>query len=87
VALALNQVPIDVLAERLGTTRGALYKTLHDARQRLRSHLDACGLLPDGWQEQPAGRRLRWRRRDEAEAAAPVLRRRGPTGRRLPPLG
>ena len=32
VALALNGVPIDVLAERLETTRGALYKTLHDAR-------------------------------------------------------
>ena len=31
VALALNEVPIDVLAERRGTTRGALYKTLHDA--------------------------------------------------------
>ena len=29
-ALALNEVPIDVLSERLGTTRGALYKTLHD---------------------------------------------------------
>ena len=28
----LNGVPIDVMAERLGTTRGALYKTLHDAR-------------------------------------------------------
>ena len=51
VALALNDVPIDVLAERLGTSRGALYKTLHDARQRLRSRLDARGLLPDGWQE------------------------------------
>jgi RNA polymerase sigma-70 factor, ECF subfamily len=39
VALALNGVPIDVLAERLGTTRGALYKTLHDARQKLRGEL------------------------------------------------
>jgi RNA polymerase sigma-70 factor (ECF subfamily) len=39
VALALNGVPIDVLADRLGTTRGALYKTLHDARRRLRSAL------------------------------------------------
>jgi RNA polymerase sigma-70 factor, ECF subfamily len=39
VALALNGVPIDVLAERLGTTRGALYKTLHDARRKLRDHL------------------------------------------------
>ena len=44
VALALNGVPIDVLAERLGTTRGALYKTLHDARRKLRRHLDECGL-------------------------------------------
>ncbi len=40
VALALNGVPIDVLAERLGTTRGALYKTLHDARRKLRNHLE-----------------------------------------------
>jgi RNA polymerase sigma-70 factor (ECF subfamily) len=39
VALALNEVPIDVLAERLGTTRGALYKTLHDARKKLRQTL------------------------------------------------
>jgi RNA polymerase sigma-70 factor (ECF subfamily) len=46
VALALNGVPIDVLAERLGTTRGALYKTLHDARRKLRRHLDECGLSP-----------------------------------------
>jgi RNA polymerase sigma-70 factor (ECF subfamily) len=40
VAIALNGVPIDVLAERLGTTRGALYKTLHDARRKLRDHLE-----------------------------------------------
>jgi RNA polymerase sigma-70 factor (ECF subfamily) len=39
VALALNGVPIDVVAERLGTTRGALYKTLHDARRKLREEL------------------------------------------------
>ena len=38
-ALALNDVPIDVLADRLDTTRGALYKTLHDARQKLRACL------------------------------------------------
>ena len=40
VALALNGVPIDVLAERLNTTRGALYKTLHDARRKLRAYLE-----------------------------------------------
>ena len=36
-ALALDGVPIDVLAERMDTTRGALYKTLHDARRKLRA--------------------------------------------------
>ena len=49
VALALNGVPIDVLADRLNTTRGALYKTLHDARRKLRKHLDERGLTPDPW--------------------------------------
>ncbi len=44
VAVALNGVPIDVLAERLGTTRGALYKTIHDARRKLRTHLGRRGL-------------------------------------------
>ena len=43
VAVALNEVPIDVLAERLNTTRGALYKTLHDARRKLREHLEEEG--------------------------------------------
>jgi RNA polymerase sigma-70 factor (ECF subfamily) len=43
-ALALNEVPIDVLAERLGSTRGALYKTLHDARRKLRAGLERSGL-------------------------------------------
>jgi RNA polymerase sigma-70 factor (ECF subfamily) len=44
VAITLNGVPIDVLAERLNTTRGALYKTLHDARRKLRARLAANGL-------------------------------------------
>ena len=43
VALALNGVPIDVLADRLSTNRGALYKTLHDARRKLRRHLRENG--------------------------------------------
>src|SRR5262245_29157589 len=47
VALAVNGVPIDVMAERLGTTRGALYKTLHDARAKLRAHVAASGAAPD----------------------------------------
>jgi RNA polymerase sigma-70 factor (ECF subfamily) len=44
VAVALNGVPIDVLAERLGSTRGALYKNLHDARRKLRAALAERGL-------------------------------------------
>jgi RNA polymerase sigma-70 factor (ECF subfamily) len=46
VALALNGVPIDVLAERLTTTRGALYKVLHDARRKLRAELATAELAP-----------------------------------------
>jgi RNA polymerase sigma-70 factor, ECF subfamily len=52
VALALNGVPIDVLAERLETTRGALYKTLHDARKKLRAHLEESGLSVQRWLEE-----------------------------------
>jgi RNA polymerase sigma-70 factor (ECF subfamily) len=42
-AVALNEVPIDVLAERMDTSRGALYKTLHDARRKLRAELAEAG--------------------------------------------
>jgi RNA polymerase sigma-70 factor (ECF subfamily) len=52
VALALNGVPIDVLADRLGTNRGALYKTLHDARQKLRKHLRETNLSLNSWREE-----------------------------------
>jgi RNA polymerase sigma-70 factor (ECF subfamily) len=47
VAVTLDDVPIDVLAERLNTTRGALYKTLHDARRKLRRRLSAEGFVGD----------------------------------------
>jgi len=53
VALTLNGVPIDVLAERLGTNRGALYKTVHDARQKLRRHFDERGLALETVEETP----------------------------------
>jgi RNA polymerase sigma-70 factor (ECF subfamily) len=55
VALALNEVPIDVLADRLSTTRGALYKTLHDARRKLRGALAARGLDRDRHDGRTAG--------------------------------
>ena len=41
---AVRDAIADVLAERLATTRGALYKTLHDARKSLRARLAEQGL-------------------------------------------
>ena len=52
VALVLNEVPIDVLAERERTTRGALYKTLHDARRKLRRYLEESGHALGGHREE-----------------------------------
>jgi len=52
VALAVNGVPIDVLAERSNTSRGALYKTLHDARRKLRNHLEERGFAIEDWLEE-----------------------------------
>ena len=51
-ALALNGVPIDVLADRLNTNRNALYKTLHDARRKLRKQLAERGLSVDALLEE-----------------------------------
>jgi RNA polymerase sigma-70 factor (ECF subfamily) len=43
VAIALNDVPIDVLALQLDSNRNAIYKNLFDARRRLRTSLAAAG--------------------------------------------
>jgi RNA polymerase sigma-70 factor, ECF subfamily len=43
VSVALNEVPIDAVALRLGSNRGAIYKNLHDARRRLRVALAEAG--------------------------------------------
>jgi RNA polymerase sigma-70 factor (ECF subfamily) len=43
VAVALNDVPIDVLALQLGTNRNAIYKNLFDARRNLRAKMAAAG--------------------------------------------
>jgi RNA polymerase sigma-70 factor (ECF subfamily) len=48
VALTIDQVPIDVLADRLNTTRGGLYATLHDARGELRRVLTDEGCRSAG---------------------------------------
>ena len=43
VAIALNQVPMDAFARELGSNRNAVYKSLFDARRKLRSSLAAAG--------------------------------------------
>ena len=43
VAIALNDVPIDVLALQLSLNRDATYKSLFDARRTLRNRLAAAG--------------------------------------------
>ena len=48
VAIVLNEIPADALMHELGTTRNAIYKTLYDARRKLRAQLVAAGHLdPD----------------------------------------
>jgi len=47
VAIVLDGVPLDALAIRLGSTRNAIYKTMFDARRKLRAALAAHGYLDD----------------------------------------
>jgi RNA polymerase sigma-70 factor (ECF subfamily) len=44
-AIVLDGVPLDALAAQLGSTRNAIYKTLFDARRKLRAALVANGYL------------------------------------------
>jgi RNA polymerase sigma-70 factor (ECF subfamily) len=54
VAVTVKGIPIDAIAERHNSTRGAIYKVLHDAREKLRRALDA-----EGWRLGEADRRGR----------------------------
>lgn len=44
VAVTLQGVPLEVVAEQMDTNRNALYKLLHDARRKLRTYLESQGL-------------------------------------------
>ena len=46
-AVALRGIPLEIVAEQMGTNRNALYKLDHDARRKLRTHLEAQGLSMD----------------------------------------
>lgn len=43
ILMVFNEVPMDEVVQRLGTNRNAIYKTLHDARRKLKSSLQARG--------------------------------------------
>ena len=50
VALVLNGVPLDTLVIEMASNRNAIYKTLFDARRKLRAALAANGYIgDDGW--------------------------------------
>lgn len=55
VAVAIEGVPLEVVAERLGTNRNALYKLIHDARKRLKARLEERGFSPEALLEAFAG--------------------------------
>lgn len=46
-AVALKGVPLEIVAEQMDTNRNALYKLIHDARRKLRAHLESQGLSTD----------------------------------------
>jgi RNA polymerase sigma-70 factor, ECF subfamily len=46
MAVAVEGIPIEEVAERMNTNRNALYKLLHDARKRLRRRMSAEMLSP-----------------------------------------
>jgi RNA polymerase sigma-70 factor (ECF subfamily) len=47
VSLVLHGVPLDALVTELASSRGAIYKTMFDARRKLRAVLAANGYLDD----------------------------------------
>jgi len=46
-AVVFQEVPMDVIADRLGTNRNALYKVMHDARLKLKKALERSGTSPE----------------------------------------
>jgi RNA polymerase sigma factor (sigma-70 family) len=45
-AVNVQGVPLEVVAQRIGTNRNALYKMMHDARLKLKHRLEREGLSP-----------------------------------------
>lgn len=47
VAIKVHGMPVEEVARRMGMTRNALYKLLHDARIRLKKRMEEQGLTPE----------------------------------------
>jgi RNA polymerase sigma factor (sigma-70 family) len=47
MAARIRDMPLEEVARRIGSNRNAVYKMLHDARQRLKKRLEAEGLTVD----------------------------------------
>jgi RNA polymerase sigma-70 factor (ECF subfamily) len=46
MAVAMQNMPLEEAAQRMGMSRNTLYKLMHDARLRLKHRLQAVGLTP-----------------------------------------
>lgn len=53
IGLAIHDLDTDLLAQRLDSTPGALYKALHDARRKLKNELDRLDTAPSSGDRQP----------------------------------
>jgi RNA polymerase sigma-70 factor (ECF subfamily) len=47
VAIVFGGMPLQEVADRMGTSRNAMYKLMHDARQRLKRKVLEQGLSAD----------------------------------------
>jgi RNA polymerase sigma-70 factor (ECF subfamily) len=48
--IIVDGLPMDAVVDRLGVSRGAIYKVVFDARRKIRAHLVANGYLDEGRQ-------------------------------------
>lgn len=46
-AVVFGGMPLEEVARRMGSNRNALYKLIHDARKRLKQHLEGAGLTTE----------------------------------------
>lgn len=45
--LMIDQIPMTVVAEMMGSNRNAIYKLVHDARLKLKNRLEIEGMDPE----------------------------------------